>query len=226
MGNIALTLLQTIASSSLKYFVIAAFIHIQGETTVLVSVYLIRNGKLDWPFFILSCAAGIIIYEIFFYTLGYYSRGTKFGEKIENIFPRLARAQYHLHEKSSFYLIISRFVVYFNVTSLFLAGWTRFPFKKFLKLRGIANLIWVGSIIIFSYFLVAGLTLLESVNVISHVEILILLFVLAIFIGKYFVQKLFIKGARIETMLTKIYKFLRSLGEENEPGDSGGRLEE
>lgn len=188
-----------------RHLIIALGILIQGELTVLLSMYLILNNYLGWGGFFLSVAIGLFAYESFFYLLGKYFKDTALGKKIEKKIPHHAKMQFYLHKNATLFLILSKFVVYFNLAILLLSGWTKMSSAKFFKHRLVANAIWLGLNGFIYFFVASGYNLLSSQKILHRTELgVFAVIILIIFGSKYFLKRMIEKGAAIEEGARKI----------------------
>ncbi len=176
-----------------RHFIIALGVLIQGEITLLISMYLILNKYLGWGGFLLAVGISLFVYETFFYFLGRYLKDTPLGLKIEKKIPHYAKVQFHIHNNATTFLILSKFVVYLNLAILILSGWAKVSFAKFLKHRLTANAIWLllNSVI---YLLIAsGFNLLRSAKIIHQLELVVVGIILLIIFGSKRLLKNLIK---------------------------------
>ena len=188
----------------LRYLIIGVGSFVQGEITVLISVYLVLRGDLNLGGFLLAIFLGNLIYEGVLYSLGRFLKGTPLGTKLEKKIPQHAKMQFYLHKNAALFLTISKFVVYFNSAVLILSGWTRMAFPKLFKTRFAANSIWLGVNLIISYFAASGINLISKEKLRGlEIGILLVFFVL-IFGSKHILKKIMIKEAEIEEKATKI----------------------
>lgn len=185
---------------SWRHVIIALGILIQGEITVLISVYLILNNYLGWGGFLLSIAIGLFVYEVFFYVLGRSLKDTPLGLWLEKKIPFNEKIHYYLNHHIDKFLVLSKFVVYVNVGVIFLSGWMKYRFKSFIKNRVIANTIWLTVITTGAFFVIGGLSLLR----LRQMEIAILVLLILIFGSKHLLKKFLGKEIAIEKRVEKI----------------------
>ena len=200
-----------IAHYEWRHLIIAMGILIQGELTVLLSMYLILNGYLGWGSFLLTAGISLFAYESFFYLLGKYFKDTALGKKIEKRIPQHAKMQFYLHKNATLFLILSKFVVYLNVAILLLSGWTKMSSAKFFKHRFAANAIWLGLNGFIFFFVASGYNLLRSQKILQRIELGVFAVILLIIFGsKYFLKKVMEKEAAIEERAKEIGKIIES----------------
>lgn len=183
-----------------RYLIIGLWLAVQEESAIVVSVYLLTNHYLGWPAFFVTLAFTFFIYEMFFYLSGRYIRDTRLGRYIEGKIPNYAKIQFQLHKNANVFLFLSRFVIYLNTGVLFLSGWAGIGFKKLLKIRIAANVVWFSFLISLSYF---SLTTTDAV--IAHqAEIGVIVFLIIIIVAQKFFKGILLKDVAIEETAEKI----------------------
>ncbi|KKU91514.1 MAG: hypothetical protein UY23_C0001G0120 [Candidatus Jorgensenbacteria bacterium GW2011_GWA1_48_11] len=182
-----------------RYLIIGLGLTIQEEITIIVSVYLLSNHYLSWLGFLLTLAATFFIYEMFFYLSGRYIRNTFLGRYIERKIPNYAKLQFQLHKNATVFLILSRFVMYLNTGVLFLSGWSGLGFKKLIKARVVANIFWLGGLVILSYFSLSAVNALLA----HRAEIAVVVFLVLILTIQYIIKKAILEENQAGSTLSK-----------------------
>lgn len=181
--------------------IIGAGILIQGELTILFSVYLVVSDKLEWMQFLGTTLGTLIIGESFVYFFGRMIRNTRFGWKLHKKNKTNKRIQsytYYLKTNMGKLLIISKFLPATNFVILSLIGWSKTKFGKFLKSYIISVGIWFGSMTIIAYFFMSGLHYLRSAKIFREVEIGIVVILVIILFGEHILRKIIKKYSAIE----------------------------
>ena len=144
MGNLIAVITGWMASyPALKFGIVGLLTVVQGESGVILGTLLIRSGRLGWMTFFLITALALLLYESGIYGLGRFLRDTPLGKKIEKKIKRHEKIEEALKGNSARLLIISRFIIYFGLAVVFLSGWTRMPYKQFIKMRVIGIALWL-----------------------------------------------------------------------------------
>ncbi len=174
---------------------------IQGELTILLSMYLAISGKITWLQFFVPTLGAIIIAETFIYILGRTIRNTRFGWKLSKKIKGNKRVQtytYYLRQNMTKLLIITKFIPATNLMIMALIGWSKTKFAVFFKSYLKSVFLWFGSMAIVAYFLMSGIHYLQSSKVFKQVEIAILVIFILIFAGEHVLSKMLKKYAAVE----------------------------
>jgi len=174
---------------------------IQGELTILLSMYLAVSGKITWLQFVVPTLSAIMCAEIFIYLVGKNIRNTRFGWKLSKKMKGNKKVQtytYYLKQNMTKLLIITKFIPATNLMIMSLIGWTRTKFKDFFPSYIKSLLVWFLSMTVVAYFLMSGLHYLSSTKVFKQAEIGIVAIFILIFIGEHILSKLFKKYTSIE----------------------------
>ena len=171
---------------------------IQGESGVVVSILLIRSGQLGWITFFLVAGLALLLYESGIYGLGRLLRNTPLGNKIEKKIKRHEKIEEYLHNNSSRILIISRFIMYFGLAVVFLSGWTKMPYRRFIRARAIGVAIWLGLVTLVFYILAQALGVdgkeLAREIIIGVIVIIVMMVGMRKVVGKAVMKLLFSNG--------------------------------
>lgn len=181
--------------------IIGGGILLQGELTILLSVYLVINKSISWTQFLSVALGTLIVGESLVYFLGKIIRHTRFGWKYYKKIKSNKRMQaytYYLKTNMSKLLIISKFIPATNFVILGLIGWSKTKFRVFLKSYLISAFIWFATMTLMSYMFMSGLHYLRSAKIFREVEIGIILIFIVILFGEQIVRKVFRKYASVE----------------------------
>lgn len=181
-----------IAHYEWRHFLIAAGMFIQWEVTLVLSMYLIVNGFLGWGGFIVAVALGTAAYESLLYWFGRLLGDTKFGAFIRRKIPHHDRLEHILQAHSNTLLFLSKFVAYLNSASVVLSGWIRMPFRKFVKIRSLANVFWFLVLGTITYFFVSGYKLLDHEKIFRNFELAAIGVTILVIIGSKRIAKKFL----------------------------------
>ena len=138
----------------LKFLLVAVAVIVHGETGIVLFIYFAGGSRFGWLTFFLAAFTALVIAETFTYFLGYFLRGTAFGKRLEGRIKNHDKIEKYLRHNSARLMILSKFVIYLSLGVVFLSGWTRVGFRRFLKLRLAAIFIWL----IFMSLIIYGLT--------------------------------------------------------------------
>lgn len=181
--------------------ILAIGIIIQGELTILLSVFLAINKNIGWDRFVIVTLGTLILGESFVFIVGKALRNTRFGWKLYRKNKGNKRIQtytYYLKKNMGKLAIIAKFLPATNLAILLLMGWSRTKFREFLKVYIPAVVLWFASMTVVAYFFMSGLHYLRSTKILRNVEIGIVIVFILIFFGESILRKLLGKYASIE----------------------------
>lgn len=191
-------LLDTLGNLALNYpqwttLIIAIGIAVQGEVTTLVSLYLVVGKHITLLQFLIPALIGLFVWETLLYMLGRNIRGTRFGWKLYRRMKDNRKIQlytYYLKNHSGKFLLAAKFIPGMNSLMLFLMGWTKTGFSKFLRIYIPATLFWLTVATTSAYAVTSGLHYLRSAKIFKDIEFIIIGIVLLLFLGEHFAKKL------------------------------------
>lgn len=222
LGQIVLT------HQAWSHYLIAIGIVIQGEITVLVSVYLVINGSLGWLDFLIPAFLGILISDYALYLAGRLFRDTRFGWKMYRKLKQNKTSQfytYYVSQNLRKIIVLSKFLIGTNFVAMLAVGWTKVKFSKFAKAHLIAVVSWLLGITLVAYFLAGGVYLLKAEKVFKQVEIGIAAVLLILIGGEIFLKRMLGKALSFESKAKDIgeklnEKLEQSNRKKREPGAS------
>lgn len=185
--------------------IIGIGIIVQGEITTLISLYLVVGKHITLTQFLISALMGLFIGETIIYLLGRKLRNTRFGWKLYRKIRGNRKIQlytYYIKHKTWKILIVAKFLPGMNTLTLFLMGWTRTSFKKFLRVYIPIVLFWLSVTSISAYAVTSGLHYLRSSKIFENIEIIILGIIALFFVGEWVLKKFI--TARIPTTIPEI----------------------
>lgn len=119
--------------------------------------------------------------DFLWYTLGHSLSGTKFAGWLKSKLKFIPRLEAKFQKKSSRLIFISKFIYGSSFPILFTAGWTKVPFGQYFMTSVIAVSSWLPVLVILTYSLFSGLSLVGAQISFQRIE-LVFLWGLAIFI--------------------------------------------
>ncbi len=199
MGHFLNTLGQLIVQyPAWTHFIIGVAILIQGELTILLSVFLIVSGKLPWSELLIVAPLALIFGETIIYMTGRMLRNTRFGWKLyRNKIKQNKRFQsyfYYLKTNLTKLLIGAKFLIGMNVFVILLAGWTKTKFRTFMKSYLTGVVIWFTAVTVFSYFFMSGLTYLKTEKIFKQAEYGIIIVIVFIFLFEFVLKRIVRRG--------------------------------
>lgn len=174
------------------HFIIGIAILIQGELGILLATFLIADGKLNWVDYLIFVPLTMLIAESFVYMFGKFMRTTRFGWKIyrNKVKPNKKYQPYFYYLRTNLtkLFVTARFLVGVNFFVLFLAGWSKTKYGKFLKSYLPSLILWFGIMTGIAYSFMSGLSYLKNEKIFKQAEYGIVL-ILLIFFGIEFLVK-------------------------------------
>ncbi|RJQ27746.1 hypothetical protein C4565_04620 [Candidatus Parcubacteria bacterium] len=178
------------------HFIIGIAILIQGELGVFLGTFLIAQGSFGWIDYITGALITIFIAESLVFFFGRFMRTTRFGWRIyrNKIKPNKKYQPYFYYLRTNLtkLFVSARFLVGVNFFVLFLSGWSKTKYGKFLKSYIIGLLSWFIPMTIVAYFFMSGLSYLKHEKIFKQAEYGIILLLL-IFFGVEFLVKKYMK---------------------------------
>jgi len=135
------------------YFVIFLGANIWGDLTAIAGSVLAYHGYLDWLPLILATFLGSFFGDNLIFQIGKRLRGTKAGAWIETRIPYREKITSYLSRNSLEALTLSKFIIGFNIPTLFLSGYLNVDQKTFIKSAFMATAVWIAAIIPIGYAL-------------------------------------------------------------------------
>ena len=175
------------------HFIIGIAILIQGELGVFLATFLIAQGSLGWVDYLIFAPVTMLVAESLVYVFGKFMRTTRFGWKIyrNKIKPNKKYQPYFYYLRTNLtkLFISARFLVGVNFFVLFLSGWSKTKYGKFLKSYLSGLILWFGSMTIVAYFFMSGLSYLKHEKIFKQAEYGIVVLLLIFFAIEFFVKK-------------------------------------
>lgn len=139
------------------YIFIVVFSFIEGPVLAMVFGVIIKLGYFDFPTVYLALMTGDLLGDIFWYYIGlYYGQRfiNKFGKYFRITEEGVEKAKEVFHKNKHKILFISKITNGFGLglAILLAAGMTKLPFKKYLAVNAMGQIIWTGLLISIGYF--------------------------------------------------------------------------
>ena len=173
-----------------KYLIIVPLGIIEGPVLAMACGFLLNLGLLSFiPIYLVLMGADLIG-DVMWYCIGYYgnkklvnSLGKYFG-LTEKSYAAIEKAYQKYHD---WILIISKITMGlgFPFVILTMAGVVKVPFKRYITLNIVGQLVWTGALLAIGYYLGNFyLKVNKGFNAVSFIVIFILLFVVIFAIGR------------------------------------------
>jgi len=150
---------------------------------------LVRSGAVDFFPSIITAFAGIILSDLFYWSLG--KRLVESGRKkflfftTENTAPILRK----LEKRSGFWIFISKFVWNLNRVVLVCAGYSKISLKKLLKYSASAAVVWSTLLISLGYIFAHQTDILK--HDLKRAALFLTLLIIGVIFFEYALKKVF-----------------------------------
>lgn len=174
-----------------RYLIIIPLGIVEGPALAMVCGLLLRLGLLSfWPVYLILMVADLVG-DIMWYCVGYYggeklvnSMGKYFGLN-EQSYKAIEKAYHKYHD---WILIISKITMGLGLPFVILttAGIVRVPFKRYMALNFLGQLVWTGGLLAIGYYLGNFyLQINKGFETVSFIGIFVVILVVFYGIGRF-----------------------------------------
>jgi len=202
-----------------SYYIIFLGTILQGEITLLVSMYLVIDKSLNLWLVLLYAVSAVIISDYFLYFLGRKIRNTKLGWKFYRKIKNSKKNQiytYYISKNLAKMIIVSKFLIGANILIMTMIGWSKVKFGKFFKNYFFSVIPWFIFVSALSYFFASGAYFLKAEKIFKQVEIIIAAVFILFVLGEVFLKNVFQKFLDVELKSKKLKGALDKLNLEAE----------
>lgn len=166
-----------------------------GNIAVFAMLWLVIKGFLGpagLPSFIITVLAAEVSADLLWYSLGRLLRDTRIGNFIKKRIPRHEKIEGHVHDQTGKWIMLGKTLQSSNFPIIFMVGWFKINFKKFVKTAVFANIASITVLMSVSYVIIAGiggLGPLESKESFGRLERLLIPGLIIFFLLSHFVKK-------------------------------------
>lgn len=179
-----------IANPILTYAIVFVGMFIEGEGLIIFASIFAWQEKLSWGFLTLAVLAGTMAGDVLWYLGGRFLRGTRLGNWLDRRYEKHTDAlDSNIREHYGRFAILSKFMYFTTHPTIFLVGWNKFPFKKFLWITCYATTVWALSVLAVGYFFGYAIELIGYKKIVHRIEIFAILLFLAVFIFGRMIKK-------------------------------------
>lgn len=165
----------------------------QGEVGAFFGLTLLVNKNIGWSGFFIAVASGIFMADLLPYFVGRFTRDKKLGRFLEKHLPYREHIEHHLSNNLIYFFILVKFLIGLNFAVMFLSGWSKIKFQKFLKTIILAFSFWFIFISIFGYFLISSLAYLKAAKIFKQMEIGLAAIIILVFLTEFCLRKIIFK---------------------------------
>lgn len=179
------------------YLIIFLGMFIEGEGIILFASIFAWQGLISWPLLAIVAIIGTIGGDVLWYSLGSRLQNTRFGKWLDCRYEKTGEWVYeNVVSKYPSYAIISKFMYFTTRPTIFLAGWHKLEFKKFLRITSYATVVWALIILGIGYFFGYTVHLIGFKKVMHKVEFLAIGVFLGVFIIEFILKRSVFKKKR------------------------------
>ncbi len=172
-----------IANPILTYAIIFLGMFIEGEGLIIFSSIFAWQGHLNWWLLAGTVLIGTMTGDMAWYAGGRLLRGTHLGNWLDRRYEKHTDAlDTNIREHYGRLAVLSKFMYFTTHPTIFLVGWNKFPFKKFLWITLYSTTIWALSVLGIGYFFGYAIELIGYKRVVRRVEIFAIILFATIFV--------------------------------------------
>jgi len=182
------------ASPALAYLVLFFGMFIEGEVFFLTAAIFALEGYLNWWIILGVTFVGVILGDIAWYFLGYYSKDTRLGGWVGRKFNGYQEwLQENFETRYMRLAFLSKFLYYVNRLTPLLAGWQKMDFKKFFRIHLIAGTAWLLFVLVLGKFFGFIIETIGVKVVFNRLYWVFLILAVLVIGGEYLLRKFFFK---------------------------------
>lgn len=180
-----------IANPLLTYAIIFVGMFFEGEGLIIFASVFAWQGHLNWFFLILTVLSGTVAGDLLWYAGGRFLRDTRLGNWLDRRYEKhTSTLDTNIREHYGRLAILSKFMYFTTHPTIFLVGWNRFPFKKFLWITLYSTTIWALCVLSVGYFFGYAIELIGYKKIVHRIEIFAILLFVAVFVFGHLIKKI------------------------------------
>jgi membrane protein DedA with SNARE-associated domain len=185
-----------LANPVLTYAIIFVGMFFEGEGIILLASFFAWNGKLGWLTLIFVVLLGTMAGDLLWYAGGRFLRNTRLGNWLDKKYEsHTSSLDTNIREHYGRLAILSKFMYFTTHPTVFLVGWNKFPFRRFVWITFYATTVWALTVLAVGYFFGYAISLLGYKRIMHRVEIFAILLFGAVFIFGRIIKKFLSKRA-------------------------------
>jgi len=177
----------------LAYFIIYVATVFLGNISAFAAFWAVFHGVLGFwgvPFLLLTIFAANVSGDLLWYSLGRELRDTRFGNFVKNHLRHHERIERSVQKNGAKWIIMAKFLYASAFPVIFLTGWAKIEFKKFVRTSLLSILIWLPILTGLAYGLFFGLSPLRAVSIFKNFEVILITGLILFFVADYFLARL------------------------------------
>lgn len=178
----------------ITYLIIFFGMLVEGEIIILFMSIFAWQGLISWPLLALLAMSGTLCGDVMWYTIGSKFKDTRFGNWLDARYEKTGAWVYgNIVSRYATWSILSKFIYFTARPTIFLAGWHKLEFKKFLRMTTIATAIWASTILAVGYFFGYAIHIIGFKRVMHRVEFFVIGLFASVFLIDLLLKHFFIK---------------------------------
>ncbi len=190
-----LTTLGLLASQNmfLAYFIIYIATIFLGNISAFAAFWAVFHGALGFwgvPLLIVTIFVADVSGDLLWYSLGQALRDTRFGNFVKNHLRHHEKIERAVQKNGAGWIIMSKFLYASAFPVIFLTGWAKMEFGKFIKTSLLSIAIWLPILSGLAYGLFSGLSPLRAVSIFKRFEVVLITGLVLFVVADYFIARL------------------------------------
>lgn len=197
----------------LSHFFVFLAAFLQGEIGIFLGLTFLTQKAIGLWGFITTISLGVLTADFLPYLIGRFSREKKFGQFLESRLPYREQLEYYFSKNLTFLIVLVKFLIGLNFAVMFLSGWSKINFKKFLKTVLLAFSLWFVFVSILGSFLITSLQYLKTAKIFKEMELGLAIIIVFVFVIEFLLKKIiFKKEEEIENWAKRFSEKILSFG--------------
>ncbi|MEK7192406.1 MAG: VTT domain-containing protein [Patescibacteria group bacterium] len=195
-----MTLLEdfVLTNQFLSYLIVFGGMFIEGEIFFITASLFVLQGYLNFWVLAAVVFAGMVLGDIAWYYLGYYSKDSRLGRWLTAKFPHYEKwLNQNFISRYSRMAFFSKFLYYVNRLTPLIAGWNKMEFKKFFRIHIAAAALWLLIMALVVNLLGFVAVAIGIREVLKRIEWIVIGLIIVVFAGEYLLKFLFSKKIKI-----------------------------
>lgn len=160
-----------------------------GEITALIASFLAWNDAIAWPVLFASLVGGAIAGNMVWYEFGRWLRHSPFGAWVTGKFRYHEILERQLRENPRRIIFISNLVSGLSFSAIILAGWSRVPYRTFIRAAALSGVVWTLVFVGVGFFASSAIGYLKASQYVKRAELVLLAFIIFVFLVQHFARR-------------------------------------
>ncbi len=172
-----------IANPLLTYAIVFFGMFVEGEGIIILASIFAWHGRLNWLAVVLLVILGTFIGDLVWYAAGRLLRGTRLGNWLDRKYEKPGdMIEKAVTEHYARFAILSKFLYFTTHPTVFLVGWHKFNFRRFLWVTLYATLVWSVVMLGVGYFFGYAISLIGYKKIVHRIGLFAIILFGAVFL--------------------------------------------